>query len=331
MPMKSLVEKFIFQIRDAIEVGENSMFSSSNKSFSNVLVTGLGGSGIGGTIVSELCKNQLKIPMEICNEYSIPEYVGEQTLVIASSFSGNTEETLSAVAMAQEKGAEIACITSGGELLEIAKENGYNHIILPTERSPRAMLTYSLTQQLFLLHNYGLIDGNFKKELKQATKILDETLNEIKSIAHEVALGLHKRTAVLYSASNFEGVVTRMRQQLNENAKVLCWHHVIPEMNHNELVGWAGGKEEYAVVILRSSFDHPRTTVRMNICKKIISNYTSTIFDVSAKGESAIEQALYLILFGDWVSVYLAELNQVDPIEVNVIDFLKGELSKIPS
>ena len=163
--MKSLVEKFIFQIRDAIEVGENSMFSSSNKSFSNVLVTGLGGSGIGGTIVSELCKNQLKIPMEICNEYSIPEYVGEQTLVIASSFSGNTEETLSAVAMAQEKGAEIACITSGGKLLEIAKENGYNHIILPTERSPRAMLTYSLTQQLFLLHNYGLIDGNFKKEL----------------------------------------------------------------------------------------------------------------------------------------------------------------------
>ena len=120
-----------------------------------------------------------------------------------------------------------------------------------------------------------------------------------------------------------------MRQQINENAKVLCWHHVFPEMNHNELVGWAGGKNEYAVIFLRTSHDHPRSKVRMDICKKIISKHTNTIHEINALGNSLIEEALYLILFGDWVSVYLAELNNVDSIEVNVIDYLKSELSKI--
>ena len=193
------------------------------------------------------------------------------------------------------------------------------------------MLSYSITQQFYILYNYGLIDKTFKKDLQKAILVLEENLADIKTTAHEVALGLHNKTSVLYSEANFEGVVTRMRQQINENSKALCWHHVLPEMNHNELVGWAGGKQEYAVVILRTSFDHPRTSVRMTISKEIISKYTSTIFEISAKGDSPLEQSLYLILFGDWVSVYLAELNQVDPIEVNVIDYLKGELAKIPS
>ena len=181
------------------------------------------------------------------------------------------------------------------------------------------------------MYNYGLIDKTFKKDLQKAILVLEENLADIKTTAHEVALGLHNKTSVLYAEANFEGVVTRIRQQINENSKALCWHHVLPEMNHNELVGWAGGKQEYAVVILRTSFDHPRTSVRMTISKEIISKYTSTIFEISAKGDSPLEQSLYLILIGDWVSVYLAELNQVDPIEVNVIDYLKGELAKIPS
>jgi glucose/mannose-6-phosphate isomerase len=327
--MKILVEKFINQIKDAIKIGENSTFNATNKTFSNVLITGLGGSGIGGKIVAQLTSNQVTIPVGVNSDYRLPKYVDERTLIIASSFSGNTEETLAALELAQEKGAEIACITSGGKLLEIAKENNYNYIVLPPERSPRAMLTYSLVQQFYILFNYGLIDDTFKKDLQNSIPVLQKCLQEIKSKAHEVALGLHNKTSVLYAEANFDGVVTRMRQQINENSKALCWHHVLPEMNHNELVGWAGGKEEYAVVLLRTSYDHPRTSVRMNISKKIISKYTSTFYEITAKGDSPIEQSMYLILFGDWVSVYLAELNQVDSIEVNVIDYLKGELAKL--
>ena len=327
--MKLLVEKFNFQLKDALKIGESANLKKTTKKFKNVVITGLGGSGIGGKIVSQLVQDKVTVPININNDYSLPAYVDDHTLLIASSFSGNTEETLSALSKAMEKGAEIACITSGGKLAQIAKDNNYNHIILPTERSPRAMLTYSLVQQFYLLHHYDFIDSSFKKDIENAITLLDKELATIKEKAHEVALSLHHKTAVLYSDSAFEGVTTRLRQQINENAKALCWHHVVPEMNHNELVGWAGGKNEYAVVVLRSSFDHPRTKLRLNISKEIISKYTSVYFEIEAKGNSKTEQALFLILFGDWVSVYLSELYQVDSIEVNVIDYLKKELSKI--
>ena len=150
-----------------------------------------------------------------------------------------------------------------------------------------------------------------------------------KEEAKLIASSFQSKTPVLYSEASLEGATIRMRQQINENAKQLCWHHVLPEMNHNELVGWAGGKKEYAVLFLRTSYDHPRSKVRMDICKNIISKYTDNLYEIYAEGNSLIEQTLYLILFGDWVSVYLADLNKVDSIEVNVIDYLKSELSKI--
>ena len=327
--MKTLVEKFLFQIQDAIKIGENAALKKKDKKIANVLITGLGGSGIGGKIVAQLTAKEVTIPIIVNNNYEIPNFVDQHTLVVTSSFSGNTEETLAALKIAEQKNAEIACITSGGKLLKIAQDKGYNHIVLPTERSPRAMLTYSLVQQFYMLLKYNLISADFKQSITDVIPLLEENLAEIKAEAHKVALGLHGKTAVLYSEAAFEGVVTRMRQQINENAKALCWHHVLPEMNHNELVGWAGGKSEYAVVLLRSSFAHPRTSTRMDISKKIISKYTPTFFEISAKGNSFIAQSFYLILFGDWVSVYLSELYQVDPIEVNVIDYLKGELAKL--
>jgi glucose/mannose-6-phosphate isomerase len=327
--MKSLVEKFPFQLEDAIKIGEASIFKKSTTKIDNIVITGLGGSGIGGQIISQLVKDIINIPIEINSDYNIPNYVRKNTLVIASSFSGNTEETLSSLEKAEEKGAEIACITSGGKLLETAQNKKYNHIVLPTERSPRAMLSYSLVQQLFLLHNYGFISDSFKKELKYAIILLNKLIPEIREKSKTIAINIKDKTPIIYSDSSFEGVAIRMRQQINENAKALCWHHVLPEMNHNELVGWAGGNKDDAVIVLRTDFDNPRTSVRMDVCKKIISNYTDTYFEIYAKGESRLEQALYLILFGDWLSVYLSELYNVDSIEVKVIDYLKSELAKV--
>ncbi len=327
--MKSLVEKFTNQLIDAIKIGDSVNLKKPNRSFDNITITGLGGSGIGGKIMSQLVQEQLSVPVIICSDYSIPDYIDQNSLVIVSSFSGNTEETLTALAAAEIKGAEIACITSGGKLEAIAKEKGYNHIILPTERSPRAMLTYSLVQQFYILNHYGFISNSFKKHVFTAIDLLNNSIEELKEKAKITASSFYNKTPVIYSEASFEGVAIRMRQQINENAKILCWHHVFPEMNHNELVGWAGGKNEYAVLFLRTSYDHPRSKVRMDISKKIISQHTNVIHEINALGNSIIEQALYLILFGDWVSVYLAELNKVDSIEVNVIDYLKGELSKI--
>jgi glucose/mannose-6-phosphate isomerase len=327
--MKSLVGIFTKQLEEAMEIGAKASLQSCDKKITNVVITGLGGSGIGGKIVSQLVADNCVVPITINNTYDLPGFVNENTLVIASSFSGNTEETLYAVEVAKKQRAEIAMITSGGKFLEMAQANNYNHIVLPNGDSPRAMLTYSLTQQFYLLNHYGLISDEFKKEIPAAISLLNDSIAIIKTEAEAVAAKLKNKTTVIYSEAKYEGVAIRFRQQLNENAKVLCWHHALPEMNHNELVGWAGGKNEYAVVVFRNEDDFYRTKKRLDVTKEVASAKTDTYIEIVSKGSSRIQRTFYLILMGDWISVYLAELNQVDPIEVNVITNLKNELAKI--
>jgi len=327
--MKTLVSQFTNQLSDALKIGHSAVLNQSKKEIKNIVITGLGGSGIGGKIATQLRSKQLRVPVVINNDYTLPQFVSENSLIIVSSFSGNTEETLEALTTAQAKNAEIACITSGGKLADIANQMGYNLIVLPDAFSPRAMLTYSVVQQFFLLAHYGLIDSSYIEDVQNTIALLNQEVDEIKDLAHQTALALNSKTAVIYIESGLEAVAVRMRQQINENSKALCWHHVIPEMNHNELVGWAGGKNEYAVIIFRSSFEHPRSSVRINISKDIFKKYTSTVLEFNAKGDTLLAQSFYHILLGDWISVYLAELNKVDDVEVKVIDFLKSELAKI--
>jgi len=327
--MRRLVKEFTSQLTEALEIGKNTNLKAPKNTINNIVITGLGGSGIGGKIATQLMADQLKVPAVINNDYSLPKFVNENTLVIVSSFSGNTEETLEALQSAQKANAEIACITSGGKLAQIANDNNYNLLVLPTAFSPRAMLTYSVIQQLFLFHHYGFINNEFIDDTRETVKLLDNEVNDIMAVAKQTANALFEKTTVAYSEASMEGVITRFRQQINENSKSLAWEHVFPEMNHNELVGWAGGKDEYAVLIFRSSFEHSRSSVRINISKDIFRKYTSTVLEFNAKGDTLLAQSFYHILLGDWISVYLAELNKVDDVEVKVIDFLKAELAKI--
>ena len=327
--MRRLVKEFTSQLTEALEIGKNTNLKAPKNTINNIVITGLGGSGIGGKIATQLVADQLKVPAVINNDYSLPKFVNENTLVIVSSFSGNTEETLEALQSAQKANAEIACITSGGKLAQIANDNNYNLLVLPTAFSPRAMLTYSVIQQLFLFHHYGFINNAFIDDTRETVKLLDTEVNDVMAVAKQTANALFEKTTVAYSEASMEGVITRFRQQINENSKSLAWEHVFPEMNHNELVGWAGGKDEYAVLIFRSSFEHSRSSVRINISKDIFKKYTSTVLEFNAKGDTLLAQSFYHILLGDWISVYLAELNKVDDVEVKVIDFLKAELAKI--
>jgi len=327
--MRRLVKEFTSQLTEALEIGKNTNLKAPKNTINNIIITGLGGSGIGGKIATQLVADQLKVPAVINNDYSLPKFVNENTLVIVSSFSGNTEETLEALQSAQKANAEIACITAGGKLAQIANDNNYNLLVLPTAFSPRAMLTYSVIQQLFLFHHYGFINNEFIDDTRETVKLLDNEVDDIIAVAKQTANALFEKTTVAYSEASMEGVITRFRQQINENSKSLAWEHVFPEMNHNELVGWAGGKDEYAVLIFRSSFEHSRSSVRINISKDIFRKYTSTVLEFNAKGDTLLAQSFYHILLGDWISVYLAELNKVDDVEVKVIDFLKAELAKI--
>jgi len=328
MEMEQYIAAFPEGMKKAVEHSKNLKLKDGDRNIANVVITGLGGSGIGGTIVSKIVAEYASTPIVVNNDYTLPEFVGRETLVIACSYSGNTEETLSAFDIALESGAEIACITSGGKLKSLAEENGLNMVLVPGGDPPRTTLGWSSPQIFAILEHYGIIDDRYRASLDKVADFLMEHQFEINTKAKLLAENLHTNTPVIYSDDAYEGIAIRMRQQINENSKSLCWHHKFPEMNHNELVGWASGNDKLAVVILRTEDDHPQTQKRMELCKGIFANYTPNINEVYAKGEDKLIRSYYLIHFVDWVSSHLADMYGVDPVEVNVIDYLKGELAK---
>ena len=329
MKMNEYINDFTKHLKEALIIGKKVELNHAQSEIHNVLICGLGGSGIGGTIISDLLRDKVKVPISINKNYTIPNFVNKNTLVIASSYSGNTEETLSALEECQKRGAQISCVTSGGKMQKMAEEKKFNNIIVPAGQPPRAMFGYSFTQLFFLFHHYGLIDDSFVKRINKSIILLEAEAELIKTEAKKIAIKLHKTTPVIYTASGFEGVGVRFRQQINENSKMLCWHQVIPEMNHNELLGWRINTERLGVIFFRNECDHYRNQARIEINKSVISDYTSNIIEVWSKGSSKIENTLYHIHLGDWISWYLSEMNNVDAVEIDVIEFLKNSLAKI--
>lgn len=326
--MWTLIKQFPQQLSEAIHIGKNSNIHGSQEWIKNVVVSGLGGSGIGGNLVGELAGNQLKVPFLVNKDYHLPAFADKHTLVIISSYSGNTEETISALEEALQRQAKIVTISSGGHIQQIAQQYQLDHITIPGGHPPRACLGYSVVQQLYILHKIGLIDQHFESELLDAIDLLLSEQHVIMTMAKELAQQLHNKIPILYCTAGYESVAVRFRQQLNENAKMLCWHHVIPEMNHNELVGWRKQSAQWAVVFLRNEDDFPRNQKRIEINKQIIAQYTPCLYEIWSKGKSKTERSFYLIHLADWISFFLAELNRVDVTEVQVIDYLKKELAK---
>ena len=327
--MNDYINDFTNHLTEAMEIGDASNLKKLDKKFNNILICGLGGSGIGGTIINDIISSKANIPILATKDYSIPNFVDENTLVIASSYSGNTEETIYALEKCQNRNTEICIITSGGKLKTIAEENNYNHIIIPGGHPPRAMFGYAFTELFYVLNHYGIIDNSFKSDFTNSISLLNSEKEDIQDKAMELAKKMYQKTPVIYVAQGFEGVAVRFRQQINENSKMLCWHHVVPEMNHNELLGWRTNINDLAVVYFRNKSDFDRNQIRMDINRKVISKFTNNITEVWSKGDSQIENTLYHINLGDWVSWYLSEMNNVDAIEIDVINFLKGELSKV--
>ena len=327
--MDQLIQQFPTQLLEAIEIGQSASISIPDQPIHMAYVVGMGGSGIGANFVASFVRGECKIPFIVGKSYQIPAFVGPNTLVIASSYSGNTEETLYAFEQALAAGAKVVVIASGGQLIEKAKKHGLDYIQLPGGKpSPRACLGYSLVQQLFILHKIGLIAESRIHELTAAASLLEREQEDIRQRASTIASFLQGKLPVIYIEGRMEAVALRLRQQINENAKMLCWHNVVPEMNHNELVGWRTQQHNIAVLFLRNQDDFERNKLRMDINKEIIANCTSSIIEVYSKGSSQIARSLYLVHLGDWISYYLAELQAVDAVEISVIDYLKAELGK---
>lgn len=325
--MWELTERFPAQISEAIVIAQNSKIGS-HKGIRNMVISGLGGSGIGASIALNWVNDSCKIPIMINKGYFLPEFVRKNTLVICSSYSGNTEETYKVLQDAHRADAKIVCVSSGGKMIEYCKKHNLDHILIPDGMPPRTCLGYSLTQLIYILSVNKLIPSKIFKQLQSIPTFLIKEQPNLQKISKKLAEKLFDKIPILYSDEKFEGVTVRYRQQINENAKMLCWHHVIPEMNHNEMVGWRDRKDNHIVIFIDNKMDYIRNAQRREINEEAIRKYTSHIIHIPSKGRNIIEQSMYHIHLSDLLSIYLAEKRGVESMEIDVINHLKSTLEK---
>ena len=336
--MRRLILGFPRQVEEAAAIGDASKIRFAISGIRNIVVSGLGGSAIGGDLLRSYLADEAGIPIAVSRNYSLPAYVGAHSLVVVSSYSGNTEETISSYNDAVRRKAKILCITSGGTIKQLASKKKQPVIDIPGGLPPRAALGYSFFPTLIVLSKLGFFKSK-KKEINETVLMLKEKATiygdpdsqQNKAIA--IARSLHGKLPVVYSSvDRFDTVNVRWRGQISENAKTLAYGHVFPELNHNEIVGWEVLKDvmkKIHVVILRDNKDNDRIQLRMNITENIIREFADGITEVHSEGASLLTRIFSLLYLGDWVSYYLAMLNDVDPTPVKKIDFLKEELGKV--
>ena len=326
--MKVLIEAFPNNIKEAIEIAEASIIRQPKEETRTIVMCGLGGSGIGAKMVANWLMNEIKVPITLINDYTLPAFVDKNTLVIGSSYSGNTEETTIAIDEAKQRGCHIIGICSGGKLKDFCAENDFDCIIVPGGNPPRSALAYSLVQLLHIFAELGFVSHENKEKMLRAGQLIENETESIHNIARQMAKHLFGKVGIYYAETKYEGVIVRARQQFNENSKYLGWHHVIPEMNHNELVGWTGGDNRFAPIFFNTGDLHPRNYRRFEISQDAVEKKCGKVMVVSAKGDSFIERSIYLVNIVDWASYYLCEMNGADIIDIEIIDYLKGELAK---
>lgn len=331
--MKKLIEGFTRQLSDALRIGQAVDMVRQGTDIRNILITGMGGSGIGANLIESVTFGRIPIPITVCKGYNIPQFVSPHTLFIACSYSGNTEETLASVEKAMLKRAHIICITSGGKMLELAKEYNFLYIHLPDGfSSPRALIGYMVVSLLYSLYHNNLIGAAFIKETENSIEYLDRGEKAIQAEAELIAKKLKGKFPIIYCDGRLHAMALRFQQQLNENAKQLAHVNTFPEMNHNEIAGWRFPENilhQAQVIYLYSDHDHQRVEKRLEICREIFEKKAGSIINIVAEGASLLEQYYYLIHLTDWISYFLAKENQIDPDPVEAIDFLKNELVKI--
>ncbi len=304
----------------------------------NIVLIGMGGSAIGGDLARSFLNSKLEIPFHVCRHYQLPEFVDDETLVIASSYSGNTEETLSALDNALARKAMIAAITTGGMMAEVCKLNDIPMATLPSGMQPRAALGFSFVPILMFLEKIKLIPSmaNEITATIEKLKIYRQEYIEDGPVknndAKKLAEKLVGKTVIVYSGPTLtDAVAVRWKGQICENAKTLAFANHFAEFNHNELVGWSDLTRKYAdrlaVLILRDKDDHPQIKKRMDIIKPLIEDTGTEVIEVESKGVNELERMFSLIQIGDFVSYYLAILNNQDPTPVVTIEMLKAALA----
>lgn len=299
----------------------------------NIVLSGMGGSALPGVFVPSWPR--VARPFEISRGYDIPEYVDEHTLFISSSYSGNTEETLEALAKAEAKGAQIAVITSGGKLKELAGQAQYPTFLVPGGIQPRMSSFFFMLAFVELFTAAGILDQAKLSELRETGKWLGTQtaawraeIPASQNLAKQIAQELAGKTVIVYAGPLLSGAANKWKICMNENAKNLAWWNQLPEFNHNEFIGWSSHPVDkpFAVVDLRSDLEHPRVQKRFEVTEQLLSGRRPAPLVVQASGETPLQQLMYSVALGDFVSIYVALINGVDPTPVDLVEKLKDRL-----
>lgn len=332
--MLRLLTSFPKQFREARQIGESFGSTINRDRVKNILFAGMGGSAISGDLIIACLGNELKVPAVVVRNYFLPNFVNHSSLVIVSSYSGNTEESLSCYEDAKAKGAQTISIASSGKLAESAQRDGIPLITIPGGAPPRTALGYLSIPLLVLLSRSGFTAIKIS-DLEETEHLLEQknvqySPESQNNLAYGLALKLKNKMPILYSSVEFLQVVgLRWKGQFSENAKVLAFNNVFPELNHNEIVGWERLPHlltNFQIIYLRDSQDYNRNHKRMNITREILERVTSPIIELFTEGNSRLTRLFSLIYLGDWVSYYLAIINGIDPTPIKKIQTLKDRL-----
>ena len=323
--------------QQAWDLGSKFKLPQGYSHVNKIAVLGMGGSGIGGDLVKSLVSAESPIPIFTCRDYDLPAYVDDRTLVIASSYSGATEETLAAFEQALEKKCPKLVITTGGRLKDLAAAHDVPIFSYDYRAQPRAVLPYSFFPLLGILAGLKIIPDQIMavaealEALRKMASEIGETSPEGRNPAKQLAGRIFGKLVVIYGGGITRDVAQRWKGQFNENSKNLAFYETFSELNHNSVVGYSFPKQMPAqtlVVLLASDWLHERIKLRYGITEELLRRAGFDFAEVKGRGVGRLAQMLTLVLFGDYVSYYLALLNRTDPTPVTSIDYLKGRLAK---
>ena len=320
------------QVKIPKEVEISRKFSIKYGKPRNILIAGMGGSAIGGEMLRDWLRDRLPVPVEICRDYNLPAYANKDTLAFVISYSGETEETLSAFVDAIRRRCMTITITSGGHLLSLSKKLNLPRMVIPDEFPSRAAFPYVFLSLPILLNRMEVI-SNIEQEIEEALSVLRRVARENapeipteNNPSKKLALELKGAIPVVYGFGPYEAVAHRLKTQFNENSKLLSRYDVFPELNHNEVVGWEASESltrNFSVILLRDREESSEIKYRIELTKSLVSDKARGVHEIYAMGEGRLARMLSLKFVGDFLSVYLAVLRGVDPTPVRSIEDVK--------
>lgn len=335
--MLKLLVTFPQQCLAAFNLAANISFTHKYRQFKNIVFSGMGGSSQGLDLIRSYCLYQIDYPVFLIRNYRLPKFVNQESLFFSCSYSGNTEETIAAFKEAWERKAKIIVISSGGRLLDLAKERKIPYLVIPKGYPPRQALGYAFFIPLKVLEKLGLIP-NQSKAVAETFSVLENlknyslaiNINLKNNLAKKLAFLLKDRFPVIYGSGDYlDSVVIRWRGQLAENSKTLSSVNFFPEMNHNEIVGWRFPHrllKDFIVLILRDKSEYKMVKKRIELTRQLLEKGRFKIKEIWSCGNSLMARIFSLIYIGDFTSFYLAILNKVDPTVVEPITYLKKRL-----